>query len=144
MSSSHRTLQSKLRNPSSLFPIFNRRLILGGGGGGVISNRKAWPLLMELSIVCSCVDGRKGPCVYSLWRLLATVHLKYSENSARTCDSHMSPHMPSTSAHALEHSLVHTSVFLHTMSASFYPRSSLFLTQHSTTGIIIPSLIWDR
>jgi len=82
--------------------------------------------------------------VYSLWRLLATVHLEYGENSARRCDSPMSPHIPYTSVHALERSLIHTSVFLHTMSASLYLRSSLFLIRHSATGIIIPSLIWDR
>ena len=142
MNSSHRTLRSKLRKPSSHIPIFNRRLY---SGGGVVSNRKARPLLMEvLSIVCSCVDGRKGSYVYSLWRLLATAHLKYSEDSARTCDSPMSPHMPYTSVHALEHSFVHTSVSVHTMSASLCLSSSLFLIQRSTTGIITPSLIWDR
>jgi len=43
--------------------------------------------------------------VYSLWRLLVTVHLKYdSESSARTCDSPMSPHMLYTSVLALERS----------------------------------------
>jgi len=143
MSSSHRTLRSKLRKPSSYIPIFNRRLY--SGGGGVVSDRKARPLLMEvLSIVCSCVDGRKGSYVYSQWRTLATAHLKYSEDSARTCGSPVSPHMPYTSVHALERSFVHTSVFLHTMSASLCLSSSLFLIQRSTTGIIIPSLIWDR
>jgi len=37
------------------------------------------------SIACLRVDGRRGSGVYSLWGLLATVHLKYySENSACT------------------------------------------------------------
>jgi len=58
-----------------------------------------------------CTSGKyhpvRGSGVYSLWRLLATVHLKYdNENSAHTPDSLMSPHMPytSTSVHALERS----------------------------------------
>ena len=48
--------------------------------------------------------------------------------------------MSYTSAHALERSLVHTSVFLHTMCASPCLRSFLLLIQRSTIGIIIPSL----
>ena len=36
-----------------------------------------YKLMEVLSIVCSCVDGRRGSGMYSLWRLLATVHLKY-------------------------------------------------------------------
>jgi len=52
----------------------------------------------------------------------------------------MSLHMPYTSVHALERSLVHASVFRHPVCTSLCMRSSLLRIQHSITGIIIPSV----
>jgi len=78
--------------------------------------------------VCKCVDGGNVE-LYVLWRLLARFTLS-SESSARL-----------SSIHALEPSLVHTSVFLHTCVRFPLPPLSLLLMQCSTTGIIIPS-IW--
>jgi len=51
--------------------------------------------------------------------------------------------MPYTSVHALERSLVHTSMFLHTCPRFPLPALSLLLMQCSSTGIIIPSTVWD-
>ena len=76
--------------------------------------------------------------------LLATAHLKY-DIIVKTLLVHMQLmclHMPYLSVHALERSLVHTSVFLHKfiMCASLCLPSSLLLIQHSTILLYLPQI----
>ena len=85
----------------------------------------------------SCVDGRSPSGVCSM-EVATTVHPKQRKSCYDSTSVALFLRICPISIHALERSLVHTSVFLHTMCAPF-ACEFLLLIEHSTAGIIIPS-----